>query len=285
MRYLRKRKEIDEKEYLTYAIVNRAKKFIAQPSEKPFFTYLAFNAPHTPYQAPKVIYDSLGRIQDHNKRVYEAMLIALDYAVGQLVNYLKQTGQYENTLIIFTSDNGAALYTHTTDNKPLNGGKFTFFEGGINVPLLVHYPKMIEHPSVVQETVSLLDILPTIVELAHAELHNDRPYDGLSLTPFLMGDRVRLSQRKNPLYWYSDYNSAIRLGDYKLILNDLDSTVDLYNLKEDPSELHNLSSNPKEITKLKLLLEEWKNEMPHMYWPRIMNYEVEINGKIYRWAV
>lgn len=276
-------KKIDEKEYLTYAIVDHAKKFIGTNNKKPFFVYLPFNAPHTPYQAPKAIYDSLSSIKNHNLRVYYSMVVALDKAVGQLVDFLKETHQYKNTLIIFTSDNGAALYSKTVTNKPLNGGKFTLFEGGINIPFLLSNPILIKHPLRVEEPVSLLDIFPTIAAATHSKLPSKRQYDGISLLPIMEGDT--LAQKRKAFYWYSDYNSAIRVGDFKLILNDYDHTVDVFNLKKDPYELHTISSDTTEIKKLKTQLSIWKALMPHLYWPRIMNYTLKINGKIYHWAV
>lgn len=275
--------KIKENEYLTYAFFRQAKQFITESGEQPFFVYLPVNAPHTPYQAPKDVYDQLDFIKDHHKRVYYAMIIALDNAVGDLVKFLKEQHQYDNTLIIFTSDNGAALYSGTVDNLPLNAGKFTLFEGGINIPLMMSMPGLIKEHQEISQSVSLLDLFPTIADVANVALPSDREYDGASLVPYFSGEKS--TTENDTLYWYSDYNSAIQIGDYKLILNDLDSTVDLYNLKEDPYEKHNLSANQAEVERLKLQLETWKTKLPKMYWPRIMNYEVEINGKKYRWAV
>lgn len=276
-------KKIKVKEYITYEFFKKAKEFIGENDQQPFFLYLPVNAPHTPYQAPKDIYDSLSHIKNHNQRVYYSMIVALDNCIGDLVDFLKKTNQYENTLIIFTSDNGAALYTQTVTNEPLNAGKFTLFEGGTNIPLIIHNPKLIQTPHEVNQMTSLLDIFPTIAEVTGSPLPSDRDYDGISLVPYFEQHEIE-SQRK-ALYWYSDYNSAIRIGDYKLILNDYDHTVDLYNLKDDPYEKHNLSNEKEQIEYLKNQLEIWKTLMPEMYWPRIMNYEIEINGKIYHWSV
>lgn len=274
--------EIEEKEYITDAFFNRAKQFIGSDKTTPFFVYLPITAPHTPYQAPKAIYDQLSHIPEHNKRVYYAMIVALDNAVGELIDFLKTTGQYDNTLIIFTSDNGAALYSETVDNKPLNGGKMTLFEGGINVPFILHCPSLFPTPDVVQESVSLLDIFPTITAAAGLQLPDDRTYDGISLIG--SGADNIISQQKRELYWYSDYNSAIRIGNAKLLVNTLDNTVDYFDVQNDPGELNPFSEHPG-IHFLHQKLEQWKGTMPHLYWPRIMNYEIKINGKTYRWAV
>lgn len=274
--------EINEKEYITYAFFNQAKQFISTPSDKPFFVYLPITAPHTPYQAPKAIYDSLNHIPEHNKRVYYSMIVALDNALGDLVTHLKKTGKYENTLIIFTSDNGAALYSETVDNKPLNGGKMTLFEGGINVPFILNCPSLISKPTKISAPVSLLDIFPTIAEATGIELPNDREYDGISLLKY-NSDKL-IETERNELYWYSDYNSAVRIGNEKLIVNTLDNDSDYFDLQNDPGELNSLPENQnREVLKHKL--EVWRSKMPPIYWPRIMNYEIKINGKTYRWAV
>lgn len=274
--------EIDEKEYITYAFFNRAKQFISTSSDKPFFVYLPITAPHTPYQAPKDIYDSLSHIPEHNKRVYYSMIVALDNAIGDLITHLKETGKYENTFIIFTSDNGAALYSETVDNKPLNGGKMTLFEGGINVPFMMNCPSLISKPAKINAPVSLLDIFPTIAEATGIELPVDREYDGISLLKY-NSDKL-ISQERNELYWYSDYNSAVRTGNEKLIINTLDNEMDYFDLQNDPGELNSFPEH-QSIDVLKQKLELWKLKMPPIYWPRIMNYEIKINGKTYRWAV
>lgn len=274
--------EIDEKEYITYAFFRRAKQFISEQKDQPYFVYLPITAPHTPYQAPKAIYDQLDHITEHNKRVYYAMVVALDNAVGDLITFLKENNQYDNTLIIFTSDNGAALYSETVDNKPLNGGKFTFFEGGINVPMIVHNKELFPTPQVIDAPVSLLDIFPTIAQATGISMPADREYDGISLIENNTNEKIK--EQRSDLYWYSDYNSAIRFGNEKLIVNSLDNTIDYYDLSSDPWELANLSESVNtEILKQKLT--QWISKMPPQFWPRIMNYEVKINGKTYRWAV
>lgn len=273
--------EIDEKEYITYAFFNRAKEFITN-SDKPFFIYLPITAPHTPYQAPKSIYDSLTHIKEHNKRVYYSMIVALDNAIGDLINHLKATGQLENTMIIFTSDNGAALYSETVDNKPLNGGKMTLFEGGINVPLIIYDKSLIQNHKKISAPVSLLDIFPTIAEATGIDLPKNREYDGISLLKYNSDEAIL--QKRNELYWYSDYNAAIRVGDHKLIVDTLNNSIDLYNLKTDPGEVNSYSEKNK-MEEMIQKLDNWKAKMPGVYWPRIMNYEIQINGKIYRWAI
>ena len=277
-------KEIDEKEYITYAFARRAKAFITENKDRPFFLYLPVNAPHTPYQAPKDIYDKLGHITDHNKRVYYAMILALDKAIGELMEHLKNEGLDEKTLVIFTSDNGAALYSRTVDNKPLAGGKMTFFEGGINVPFMMYQKGTIPAGTVVQQPVNQCDIFATLAAVSGAALPQDRMYDGVSLLPWLLTPRTDAPHEA--LYWMSDYNLAIRAGNLKLIVNTFDKTVDLYDLQTDRGESDNLATTrPADTERLQTLLNRWAAAMPTLYWPRIMDYRIYINGKLYRWAV
>lgn len=278
---------INEKEYLTYAFGREAKNFITENKSNPFFLYLPVNAPHTPYQAPKEIYDSLSFIKDHNKRVYYSMIIALDKMVGDLVSHLKKEGEYNNTMIIFTSDNGAALYSRTVTNEPLVGGKFTFYEGGISVPLIFHYPKIIQPHTEVLQPVMLFDIYSTIADVADIPLMTERTLDGVSLMPYLTNDTNDRQVHYN-LYWYSDYNYAIRHGDWKLIINALDSTIELYelntNYKIEDKEVSKENDKTKLLLQLSVLV--WvKEELPPMLWPRLVDYYFYNKGKLSRWGV
>ncbi len=274
---------IKEKTYLTYAFGREAKYFIEQCGNKPFFLYLPITAPHTPYQAPKNIYDSLQHIPTHNKRVYYSMIVAMDQMIGNLVEYLKSIGKWENTLFIFTSDNGAALYSRTVNNLPLNGGKFTFYEGGIKVPLIIHYPKKISPQTVVHEPVMLFDVFATILDLLNIPLPDDRKMDGKSLWPLL--------ESKNTihhayLYWHSGYNFAIRSGNWKLLVNQKDKTMELYYLLNDQGEKNTMHETQSKLAyELLALLNAWVAEIPKASWPQIMDYTVCINGKKCTWAI
>ena len=277
-------REIDEKEYLTYAFGRRAGQFISENRDRPCFLYLPLNAPHTPYQAPRDIYDGLGHIADHNKRVYYAMVLAMDRVIGELTALLEKEGISEKTLVIFTSDNGAALYSRTVTNAPLQGGKMTFFEGGVNVPFIMYRPGTIAPGTVVRHPVNQCDIFATVAAAAGIGLPADRMYDGVSLWPWLSGSRNDIPHEA--LFWMAGYNLAIRTGRLKLIVNTLDKTAELYDLQSDPGEHTDIApSHTGEVERLRIRLQEWAAQMPPMYWPRIMDYRIKINGKTYRWAV
>lgn len=277
-------KEIKVNEYITYAFTNKAEWFMETHKDTPFFIYLPLSAPHTPYQAPKEIYDSLSHIQDHSKRVYYGMVVAMDKAIGRLMDKLEKLKLDDNTLIIFTSDNGAALYSRTVTNEPLAGGKMTFFEGGINVPFMMRYKNGIKEGTVVQYPVSQCDIFATVAAAAGIPLPADRDYDGVSLLSY--ANEMAAGAPHDALYWMADYNLAIRVGKYKLIVNTLDKTVDLYNLFSDRGETENLATSyTRELLLFREKLMAWAAQMPPVYWPHIMEYRILINGKMYRWAV
>ena len=275
---------VDEKEYLTYAFGREAQAFISAHKHGPFFLYMPVTAPHTPYQAPKDIYDSLSFIPEHNKRVYYSMIIALDKMIGDVMAHLEKENLLDNTFIIFTSDNGAPLYSKTVTNAPLTGGKFTFYEGGINVPLLFYYRNIIKPKTVVTEPVMLFDLYATIAEVAHIEVPGDRVIDGKSLLPWLTGNT---NTEVHPgLYWYSEYNMAIRRGNWKLILNTWDKTVELYELTGQKTENNEVSTqHSSTVLSLQQELEAWIAQMPPQLWPRLVDYELSINGKKTRWGI
>jgi len=275
---------VKENEYITYAFGRETKKFIAQNKSKPFFVYLPITAPHTPYQAPKDIYDSLSFIKEHNKRVYYSMIVALDNMVGDLVEYLKQENLLDNTMIIFTSDNGAALYSRTVTNEPMKGGKFTFYEGGINVPLLFYYPAEIKPKTVLEKPVMLFDLYSTILEVAGIEKTSDRIIDGVSLMPWLSKNNNETIHDK--LFWYSDYNKAIRLNNWKLMINTWDKTVELYDLTNTNAELLEQSAQQTaKVNDLTNYINDWVNTLPPALWPRLVDYQLKVNGKLTRWGI
>lgn len=275
---------VNETEYITYAFGREAKEFISKNKNNPFFLYLPVTAPHTPYQAPKEIYDSLSFITEHNKRVYYSMIIALDNMVGDLISFIKNENLLENTVIIFTSDNGAPLYSKTITNSPHSGGKFTFYEGGINVPMIVHHEGKIKPLTTINQPVMLFDLFTTIAALAGIKLSDQVPIDGASLVPALYMEDTKILHPK--LFWYSDYNMAMRKGDWKIILNTADNTLELYHIINDRSELYDLSKvNEYHANTLSKELLNIIPKLPPKLWPRLVDYNIIINGKKTRWAI
>src|SRR5690606_9641831 len=241
--------------YLTDFYTDEAVKVIEQNRNRPFFLYLAHWAVHTPLQAAKADYEALSHIEDHTERVYAAMIRALDRSVGRVMEALKENGLDENTIVIFSSDNGGPGYIGIPDvNKPFRGWKLTYFEGGIRVPLFVRWPGRIEAGSERDMPVAHLDLFPTIVAAAGAPLPADRVIDGINILPFAKGEEMEEPNR--PIFWRDGYYHAVRLDGWKLQFSERPDKVWLYNLKEDPTEQNNLAdTHPEKVAELKALVE------------------------------
>jgi arylsulfatase A-like enzyme len=268
---------IDESRYLTDAIVEEAQAFIAsaQQKRKPFFAYLPFSAPHTPFQARRGDYDSLADVSDENQRVYLAMIRRLDWAVGELTRYLEQAGLADNTLIVFTSDNGGAAYTKATSNGPLRDGKFTQFEGGLAIPMMMYWPGRIV-PERVSAPVMLTDVLPTLNNLLGLPLPADRIIDGQDL----LQPRREATLAQRPLFWRSDFNRAARFEQWKLLHNKKTNSIHLFDLSNDIGERRNVAQQHPEIVKqLMALLDAWESELEPAKWPRVMDYFTDDEGE------
>ncbi|MBX3563460.1 MAG: sulfatase-like hydrolase/transferase [Sphingomonas sp.] len=229
--------------YMTDYLTHQAERAIDANRNRPFFMYLAYNAPHTPLQALKSDYDALPRIADHRTRVYAAMIRALDRGVGRILAKLRADGLDNNTLVIFTSDNGGAHYIGLPDiNRPFRGWKATFFEGGVRVPLLMQWPGHIAPGSRIETPASHFDIFATASAAAGAKLPADRAIDGIDLL-----SATHAAPR--PLFWRSGAYRVVRDGDWKLQLLDLPRQALLYNLKEDPTERRDLAAARPEIVR------------------------------------
>lgn len=277
--------EVTEKDYLTFAIRDRAMEFIDQNKDRPFFLYVPFSAPHVPFQAPQEYYDRYQHVKDDNKRVYYAMIKAMDDAIGDIHNKIIDSGLEENTLIIFISDNGGAAYTGATNNGPLKGGKLNQFEGGINVPFAMKWKGTISGGTDYPYPVSALDIFNTTAAAAGLPVPKDRIYDGVDLLPFLQeyaaGTDIQVPH--NELYWRADHIWAMRKGIYKLIMSNRDGWIELYNLQEDISESYNLRDDYPEI--IRDMIREhrkWQEELPEKpLWPKFMDYRFVIDSTEY----
>ena len=186
------------------------------------------------------------------------MLYRMDIAIAKVVDKLKETEQYENTVIFYFSDNGGASKI-SANNAPLRGFKQSTYEGGIRVPFIVSWPKNI-NPGKSDEPVISLDILPTIFELIGKELPNNRIFDGRSIVPVIEGTLEE--PLHDQLIWDGDEDKwAIRQGDYKLVKNK-QGEIELYNLKNDIGESNNIiTSNASIAEKLQADYDKWRNEM------------------------
>ena len=245
--------------YLSDYWTDESIKVIKANKNRPFFLYLAHWGIHTPLQATREDYDAVGDIKPHRKRVYAAMVRALDRSVGRILDTLKEQGLEENTIVVFTSDNGGPGYVGLPDiNAPYRGWKITMFEGGIRVPLFIKWPQKIAPGTLVDTPVAHIDMAPTLAAGAGASLPNNVDIDGFNLLPLVTGNTKDLN--RETLFWQSGHYQVVRHGDWKLQVNDRPTDGMhkwLFNLKIDPTEHNNLvKSHPEKVAELEQLLAE-----------------------------
>ncbi len=263
--------------YITDYYTDEAVKVIEQNRNRPFFLYLAHWGIHTPLQALKSDYDALSHIEDHRLRVYTAMTRAVDRSVGRVMQALKDNGLDENTLIIFTSDNGGAGYVGLNHmNDPYRGGKLTLFEGGTHVPFMARWPGRIPAGSVFDAPVSHLDLFATAAAAAGVPVPQDRPIDGVDVVPFVTGDVT--GSPHAALFWKDgDYQAVLKDG-WKLQVSGLQDKVWLYDLNVDPTERTDLSMRePAKLAELKAALAAHVAEQAPPAWPSVTALPVYID--------
>ncbi len=268
--------EIKEDGYLTDRIAEESVKFISENKDQPFFLYVPFSAPHTPLQAPDSLVSVLSPIDDPVKRVYNAMILSLDMAVGKIMEAIDENGLDDNTLIVFTSDNGGAHYTMTTDNGPFKAGKTTFFEGGIRVPMVLKYGSMyngIEYRGLV----STMDVFTTALRAAEIPVPHERKIDGLDLVSLVGGQH----KSRESLHWAVSDSHAIIHDGYKLIRTGKKPVRSrLYYIRNDPFEITNLKEEEKEkaVQMWKDHL-NWLEEMSAPLWPGVVRFKELDDGE------
>jgi len=263
--------------YLTDYFTDQAVAAIEANRHRPFFLYLAHWAPHTPLQALRADYDALAHIEDHRERVYAAMLVALDRGVGRVLETLRRHGLDDNTLVIFTSDNGGAGYLGLPEvNQPYRGWKLTFFEGGIHVPFFMRWPAAIPAGTTVHQAVHHFDIFATSAAAANVPLPADRTLDGVDLLPWIRGERT--DDPHAALFWRSGHYQTVRAGPWKLQRADRPERVWLFNLEADPTEQQDLAAvRPDVVAGLIGRLDVHNAEQAAPLWPALAELPVFID--------
>jgi arylsulfatase A-like enzyme len=267
--------------HLTDYLTDEAVKVIEKNKNRPFFLYLAYWAVHSPLQAKKEDYEKLSFIKNHEERVLASMVMTVDRGVGKIRDVLKENNMDDNTIIIFTSDNGAPGYIGLPDlNKPYRGWKLTHFEGGVHVPFIVSYPNKIPKGSAYNGRVSNLDIFSTAASLAGIDINrNDLQqiqFDGVNILPYLSGEKEGEPDRV--LFNKSgDYSFLIKDG-WKLQVDLIQNKKWLYNLNEDPTEQINLiESYPEKLNELEKILNEKLSEQVKPIWPSLLDWPIFID--------
>ncbi len=279
-RVLRGRDDAREQEYLTDALGREAVAFIDRHPKKPFFLYLAFNAPHGPLEASEKYLKRFEAIQDEKRRTYAAMVSAMDDAVGKVLAKLRSAGLEENTLVFFLSDNGGPTDVNASRNDPFRGVKGEVREGGIHTPFFVQWKAKLPAGKAYDRPVISLDVHPTALAAAGVAPPTDARFDGVNLLPHLTGDKKEPPH--DVLYWRFNFPArqtarhkwAIRQGDWKLFTdiaanrtqkNDPQADsggVKLVNLADDPREEKDLSKlHPEKVKALEALWKKWNAEL------------------------
>jgi arylsulfatase A-like enzyme len=267
--------------YSTHLLAREAVRIIREKQpDKPLFLYLAFNAVHAPHQVPESYLAPYEELKNP-RRIYAGMVAAMDEAIGQVIAALEEKELRENTLVIFSSDNGGPNPGRVTDNGVLRAGKGTIYEGGIRVCACAAWPGHIPEGSVVKEPLHAVDWYPTLLKLAGASLEQKLPIDGLDIWPVLT--QGAKSPHESVLLCGTRLNQfAVRMGSWKLLVRadetDAEASeiaaprrarrkaaaaanaapVELYNLAADPGEKHNLADQqPDKVAELRTRLEAW----------------------------
>ena len=255
--------------HMTDYLSREAIKAIEANRNRPFFMYLSYNAPHTPLQSEKRDYDALSHIEDHTERTYAGMIRGLDRGIGQVLAALEKNGLSDNTMVIFTSDNGGADYLGLPDvNKPYRGWKMTLFEGGIRTPYFIRWPEKIAAGSQYKSPVAHIDIFSTVLAAAGLEAPADRVIDGRDILATALDPKQPPLDR--PLFWRSGGYKVVQQDGWKLQLLEHNGKTWLFNLNEDPTEQNNLSiSHPEKLSQLRKVLYSLDGQMVEPLWPSL----------------
>ncbi len=260
--------------YLPEVLTDGACRFIEENKNSPFFLYFPFYLVHVPLHAKKewaAKYAAKEPDGGQSIPAYGAMVSYMDFCVGRVLKKIEELGLDENTIVIFTSDNGGQIVA--TSNSPLKGQKGNLHEGGIRVPLIVKWPGKVKKATRNDTPVTVVDFYPTLAGMSDANLPKDKQIDGESIVPLLTG-KGRL--KRDAIFWHlTSYNGngrsnsllwqppggAIRKGDWKLIENFEDGSLQLYNLKGDIGEKENLADKyPEKTNELLNRLKAWQEK-------------------------
>ncbi len=246
-------------QYSMDLIAEEARQFIRTNKDNPFFLYLPFIVPHVSLQVPEEsLQDYLGVLPDtpysgdrgylpHRapRAAYAAMITRMDQEIGRILMLLEELRLHDNTIVIFTSDNGPT-FNGGTDSEffnsagPLRGLKTQIYDGGIRVPMIAWWPERIAPGSISDHISAFWDYYPTIADIAGAVIPED--VDGLSMVPTFLGKQTDQEQHEY-LYWEYQGQQAVRLGRWKGIRHRLDQEIELYDLENDVAEQHNVASD------------------------------------------
>jgi arylsulfatase A-like enzyme len=261
--WLRDNRPVKEQGYVTQLLGRDAVELIARHDPRtPLFLYLAFTAPHSPYQVPKEYLEQYAHIADPARRAYAAMITAMDDEIGRVLRALEERTMRNDTLVVFQSDNGGprsakftgevdmSKSTIPADNGPYRDGKASLYEGGTRVVALANWPGHIAPGTVVDQPLHVVDMYPTLARLAGARLERTKPLDGVDVWPTLAEGKP--SPHEELVYDIEPFRAAVRNGNWKLVWQaTLPSRVELFDLAKDPAERTDLAAaNPRKVAEL-----------------------------------
>lgn len=253
---------VETTQYLTDELTDEAVSFVERNKDKPFFLYLAYNAPHSPLQAPEKYLSRFASIKNQRRRTYAAMLSAVDDGVGRVLAKLREHQLDANTVIFFLSDNGGPTGDNASSNTPLRGAKGSPWEGGWRVPFAVQWPARLPAGRTYDPAISALDIFATSVALAGAKTDPARPLDGVDLLPYLTQQKSGVPHEAIYLRMHDRGAFAVRRGDWKLVITDRNSPAQLFNLKQDIGETRDVAQeNPEVLRALEELRQQWNAQL------------------------
>lgn len=251
-------------ETLTERYTDEAVKFITQNKDKPFFLYLPHTFPHVPLRASE-------RFKDKSKRgLYGDVVETIDWSTGRILDTLKELGLDDNTLVVFTSDNGPWLIKGQDGGcaLPLRGGKGSTWDGGMREPCIMRWPGRIPAGSECSELAGTMDLFPTFAKLSGAKAPTDRIIDGKDIRPLMMGEKDAKSPHESFFYYRNQQLEAVRSGKWKLILEHKEQKTDkaipvlLYDLRSDISEKKDLSARyPSIVARLQAMAESCREDL------------------------
>ncbi|GAL62703.1 N-acetylgalactosamine 6-sulfatase [Algibacter lectus] len=238
--------------------------------------YVSFNAVHSPLEATDEDLAKIKGLTGKRKKL-AAMTLALDRACGTILKKLKALGLEENTLIVFSNDNGGPDGTETS-NYPLSGCKSNFLEGGIRVPFIMKLPGVIKPKTEYKKAISMLDMVPTFVNIAGGNASELKGLDGVDLMPFITNKNNNAPHER--LFWKIENRGVVREGDWKL-LRYPDRPAELYNIAEDITENNDLAlKHPKKVREMYKTLFNWEAELERPLWQLKRIYEVNAVKRI-----
>lgn len=265
------RSDEDKGTYITDVFEREALRFLDESKGKPFFLYLAFNAPHGAstlasepggkrpgVQAPEEYWKPYLEAVNGNERLarYYGAVTCMDEAIGEVMKRLESMGVEDDTLVMFMSDNGGS---GNGDNKPLQGRKGTMWEGGLRVPFIAKWPGRLPAGEVTDEFLTALELFPTIVKATGAKAPEGVPLDGFDMAPILRGEKASPRQT---MFWKRRNDMAARVGKWKWL--DSAKGKGLYDLSEDIGEKNDLSDRmPEKAAELRSAFNQWLADMDH----------------------